>query len=87
MVHNRRQLLRAAAATAVFRATANSQTSAKMRLGIILGLSADPEADIKRVHDLGFPTCQLGIRAIDDALNELRTAHVVESTRIKAQNA
>jgi L-ribulose-5-phosphate 3-epimerase len=38
-----------------------------MRLGIILGLSADPQADIKRVHDLGFPTCQLGIRATDDA--------------------
>ena len=37
-----------------------------MRLGIILGLSADPQADIKRVHDLGFPTCQLGVRAIDD---------------------
>jgi sugar phosphate isomerase/epimerase len=46
-----------------------------MRLGIILGLSADPEADIKRVHDLGFPTCQLGIRANDDGIaTKLRQA-------------
>jgi len=60
----RRQLIIAAAAALP---AAHPQPSAKMRLGIILGLSAEPENDIKRVHDLGFPTCQLGIRGNDDA--------------------
>ena len=70
---NRRQLLQAAAAATALRA----QTTApkKMRLGIVTGLSKDPDATIKRVHDFGFPTCQLGIGAFDDSLvAELRAA-------------
>jgi len=71
MAIHRRRFLEAATATAALRA-ARPQPAAqpvpKMRLGIILGLSADPEADIKRVHDLGFPTCQLGIHGNDEAL-------------------
>jgi L-ribulose-5-phosphate 3-epimerase len=64
----RRHFLHAAAAAAALRpALPQPPASGKMRLGIILGLSADPDADIKRVHDLGFPTCQLGIRSNDDA--------------------
>jgi L-ribulose-5-phosphate 3-epimerase len=31
----------------------------KLRLGVILGISPDPEAAIGRVHELGFPTCQV----------------------------
>jgi L-ribulose-5-phosphate 3-epimerase len=38
-----------------------------MRLGVIVSISADPEAAIKHVHDLGFPTCQLVIQAFDDS--------------------
>jgi L-ribulose-5-phosphate 3-epimerase len=64
---NRRQILQVVLATAASRATGQPQAGGKMRLGIILSLSADPQADIKRVHDLGFPTCQLGVRATDDA--------------------
>ena len=64
---NRRQILQVVIATAASRATGQAQAGGKMRLGIILSLSADPQADIKRVHDLGFPTCQLGVRATDDA--------------------
>ena len=30
-------------------------------------MSTDPERAIKKVHDLGFPTCQLVIEAFDDA--------------------
>ena len=46
-----------------------------MRLGVVAGFSRDPEAAIKRVHDLGFPTCQLSIGTFDDgAAAKLRAA-------------
>lgn len=61
---NRRQLFQAAAAAAALGAAMPAQK--KMRLGVITGLSKDPDATIKRVHDLGFPTCQLAIEAFDD---------------------
>ncbi len=61
---NRRQLFQAAAAAAALGAAMPAQK--KMRLGVITGLSKDPDATIKRVHDLGFPTCQLSIGAFDD---------------------
>jgi L-ribulose-5-phosphate 3-epimerase len=85
MTIHRRHFLGAAAAAAALRpALSQPPASAKMRLGIILGLSADPEADIKRVHDLGFPTCQLGIRANDDAtaakLRQALDRYQVEAT-------
>jgi L-ribulose-5-phosphate 3-epimerase len=74
MVLHRRHFLGAAAVAAALRPV-QSQPTAKMRLGIIIGLSADPDTDIKRVHDLGFPTCQLGIRGNDGALaGKLRQA-------------
>src|SRR5205085_5792625 len=38
----------------------------KMRLGIILGISPDPDTAIRRVKELGFPTCQVSPGAIDD---------------------
>jgi sugar phosphate isomerase/epimerase len=38
-----------------------------MRLGIIIGLAANPETAIRRVHDLGFPTCQVTPRQTDAA--------------------
>jgi L-ribulose-5-phosphate 3-epimerase len=65
---NRRRLLQAAAATAIPAAAQPPAQKAqkKMRLGVVTGLSRDPDAAIKRVHDLGFPTCQLSIGALDD---------------------
>lgn len=70
-VYNRRQLLRVAAAAATLQAaqpqSQNPQSQKKMRLGVVTGMSADPERAIKQVHDLGFPTCQLVIEAFDDA--------------------
>ena len=62
---NRRQLFQAAAAATVLGTAMADQK--KMRLGVVTGLSKDPDAIVKRVHDLGFPTCQLGIRDMDDA--------------------
>ncbi len=56
----------------------------KMRLGVITGISPDPDAAIRRVHELGFPTCQVSIGATDDAtLAKLRGAldrYKVEAT-------
>jgi sugar phosphate isomerase/epimerase len=80
---NRRQLFQVGVATAASRATGQS---GKMRLGIILGLSADPQADIKRVHDLGFPTCQLGIRATDDA-TAAKLRQGLDTYRVEATSA
>ena len=57
---------------------------AKMRLGVIIGISPDPDAAIRRVQELGFPTCQVSIGATDDAtLAKLRAAldrYKVEAT-------
>ena len=50
---NRRLFLQSAAAAAA------SAQSARLKLGIILSVAPDPDADIRRVHDLGFPTCQV----------------------------
>ena len=55
-----------------------------MRLGIILGVSPDAGAAIKRVHDLGFPTCQVSIRDTSDAaaasLRRALEQYAVEAT-------
>ncbi len=73
-IYDRRRLLQGAAAAALTR-SAQSAPETKMRLGIVTGISSDPEAAIKRVHDLGFPTCQLGFRSLDDAVvSKLRDA-------------
>jgi sugar phosphate isomerase/epimerase len=74
--YNRRTLIYAAAAGGLWQAR-GQQTSpeARMRLGIILGVSRQPGAAIKRVHDLGFPTCQVTVGdAGDDAAANLRQA-------------
>ena len=60
-----RQLLQAAAATTALRAQPAPEK--KMRLGVVTGISKDVDAAIKRVHDFGFPTCQVGVGGFDDA--------------------
>jgi len=73
--HTRRQFLPEAAVAAALPLAAQSAPQTRMRLGVIIGVSKDPEAAIKRVHDLGFPTCQVGIEAFDDGtLAKLRGA-------------
>src|SRR5215471_16157872 len=39
-----------------------------MRLGVIIGIAPDPDAAIKRVHDLGFPTCQVSVHNVEESL-------------------
>jgi L-ribulose-5-phosphate 3-epimerase len=63
---SRRRLVQAAVSSVAWRAVAQSG-GAKLRLGIIVGLSPDPEAAIRRVHELGFPTCQVSPRETDTA--------------------
>jgi L-ribulose-5-phosphate 3-epimerase len=74
--YNRRALLRAAAAGGLLQAGAQQAVpEGRMRLGIILGISREPDAAIQRVHDLGFPTCQVGVGDTgDDAAANLRRA-------------
>jgi L-ribulose-5-phosphate 3-epimerase len=36
-----------------------------MRLGLIIGIGKDPGAAIQKVHDLGVPTCQLGVDSFE----------------------
>jgi sugar phosphate isomerase/epimerase len=74
-LYNRRRLLQGAAVAAALAKTVPAAPENKMRLGIVTGISSDPEPAIKRVHDLGFPTCQIGIRSFDDAVvSKLRDA-------------
>jgi L-ribulose-5-phosphate 3-epimerase len=64
--YTRRQIFWSAAAAGALSLAAQSQK--KMRLGVITGVSKDPEAAIKHVRDLGFPTCQLTIESFDDGI-------------------
>src|SRR5215472_13027936 len=73
--YSRRRIFQAAAASTALRMAAQSSPEKKMRLGIIIGIGKNPEAAIKRVHDLGFPTCQLTVGgASNSAVGPLRDA-------------
>ncbi len=79
----RRRFLRATAVAGALQVMAQPP-QAKMRLGIILGVSPDPGAAIRRVRELGFPTCQVSVRQTDDAtaaaLRKALDQHGVEAT-------
>ena len=73
--YGRRTLLRTAVAAAAWQAGAQTPASGKMRLGIILGLAPDADTAIRRVQELGFPTCQVSVRETGDAAaSRLRAA-------------
>jgi sugar phosphate isomerase/epimerase len=85
MTHaSRRSFLQSAAAAAAWRAVAQTPSPHKMRVGVVTGVSADPEADIKRVHDLGLPTCQVSPSALDSGaaakLRQVLDRYGVEAT-------
>jgi sugar phosphate isomerase/epimerase len=58
---------RALLASAAIAAAAQTPKAAKMRLGVITGIAPDPDAAIKHVHDLGFPTCQVSVHQLDES--------------------
>jgi len=63
-----------------------AQGAGKMRLGVITGIAPDPDAAIKRVHDLGFPTCQVSVHNVDESLAAaLRKA--LDQYRVEATSA
>jgi sugar phosphate isomerase/epimerase len=59
---------------------------AKMRLGIILGVPKEADGAIKKVHDLGFPTCQVHVQDMSaESAANLRAAldkYGVEATSV-----
>jgi sugar phosphate isomerase/epimerase len=75
--YNRRAVLGVALAGGMVRALAQdgSKDRSKMRLGVIIGVDKTPDAAIQRVHDLGFPTCQVSVHdASAEAAANLRRA-------------
>ncbi len=67
---NRRQFLQASAAAGaagLFSGLPATPAAGKpMRLGVIIGAGKDPAQALKRVHDLGFPTAQIGTDDFSD---------------------
>jgi sugar phosphate isomerase/epimerase len=63
---HRRHILKTVTAAALGLAAQTPSPPGKMRLGIILGISPEPDAAIRRVKELGFPTCQVSVSATDD---------------------
>jgi L-ribulose-5-phosphate 3-epimerase len=73
--YNRRRWIQTAAAATAFQLAAQESAPRRLRLGIVLGVSPDPDAAIRRVHELGFPTCQVSVRETgDQAATALRLA-------------
>jgi len=48
--------------------TAANEGKKPLRLGLILGIGKDPDAAMAKVHDLGLPTCQAYVEAMEDGL-------------------
>ena len=77
---NRRRFLQVSAAAGAGLMSSISAAPAipagkPFRLGIIIGVSKDPEAALKRVHDFGVPTCQAGTDDFSDRVyNALKAA-------------
>ena len=57
-----------------------------LRLGLILGIGRDPDAAMRKVRDLGLPTCQVYVEVIEDNLaGRLRQAldkYQIEATSL-----
>jgi L-ribulose-5-phosphate 3-epimerase len=62
-MYNRRRFMEMAAGAAALPLASQTPAAAKpaMQLGLIVSAGRDPEAAIRKVHDLGFPTCQVGV--------------------------
>jgi L-ribulose-5-phosphate 3-epimerase len=88
MLDRRRFIHLAVAATATTSAStgqAPQQTARAMRLGVVADCQ-DPDAGIRRVHELGFQTCQMYVSSYDAAtakrLREALDRHGVEGTSL-----
>ena len=78
----------AAGVTSATRPAGSSQEGARkpMRLGLIVGVGNNPERAIAKVHDLGVPTCQVGVDSFGpEMVTGLRGAldrHGIEATSL-----
>ena len=89
---NRRQFLQVSAAAGAGSLLgsfpAKSAPGTPMRLGLIIGAGDDPDKTLKKVHDLGFPTAQIGTEDFSDAMVEkLKAAiekYAIEVTAINS---
>ena len=96
--HNRREFLEISAGLAplslvgaatgpIASGTAGPPAGDKgMRLGLIIGVGKDPDAAMKKVHDLGVPTCQPQTEDLSDGMRErLKAAlakYAIEATAL-----
>ena len=91
-MYNRRHFVGLAAGAAAVALPLKSQAAAgakpAMQLGLIVSAGSDPEAAIRKVHDLGFPTCQVGVGSFaPDMAARLRSAldrYKIEATSLVA---
>jgi L-ribulose-5-phosphate 3-epimerase len=91
---NRRHFLEVTAAAALaagakpLAGSPSANRESHMRLGLIVGVGDDPEGALKKVHDLGLPTAQLGIENFSDDMLARVTAAVkkfgIEVTALNA---
>jgi L-ribulose-5-phosphate 3-epimerase len=76
------------AGLAALGAAAAATSKPALPLGLIVSAGSDPEAAIRKVHAFGFPTCQVGISALDaDMPKRLRAAldqYHIEATSLVA---
>ncbi|HKV60824.1 MAG TPA: sugar phosphate isomerase/epimerase family protein [Candidatus Acidoferrum sp.] len=73
-------------ATQIAPIVAANEGKKPLRLGLILGIGRDPEVAMAKVHDLGLPTCQVYVEAIEENLaGRLRQAldkYQIEATSL-----
>lgn len=85
--YNRRKFMQVSTiAAAGLPLGAQAPSSGRMRLGLIVSAGKDPEAAIRRVHEFGLPTCQVGLSTPDPELaKRLRAAldkYSIEATAL-----
>src|SRR5437667_9033726 len=97
-IKNRREFLQISAsiapmsliAAAGVTASSSAEPAAEkgMRLGLIIGVGKDPEAAMKKVHDLGLPTCQPSTEDLSpEMLERLKAAlgkYQIEATALNS---
>ncbi|HUJ23532.1 MAG TPA: sugar phosphate isomerase/epimerase family protein [Bryobacteraceae bacterium] len=79
---NRRTFVQLAATAAAVRSEAQNATPS-LRLGVVIGVRKDADAAIRKVHDFGFPTCQVAAESYErENVDRLRAA--LEKYKIEA---
>jgi L-ribulose-5-phosphate 3-epimerase len=89
-MYSRRSFVTLAGAAAAAIPLASQSPAAKpaMQIGLIVYAGKDPEAAIRKVHDLGIPTCQVGVDSFEpemaERLQSALASHKIEATSLVA---